>query len=88
MFNGRGREGCDPFVLGKQPLGYEFCKTNRESYDLAVGLVLVAVAQIAPNVLDIGSNGNWESDWREIREAYCKIFGMEPASIFDDDDDS
>ena len=82
VFNGGVNESHETFVLRKQPLGFAFCKTARRPYDLAVGLVLVAVAQIAPGVLDISSDGSWGSDWREIRGAYSEIFGMEPDCIF------
>jgi hypothetical protein len=87
VFNGRGDLQCETFVLAKQSsLKFACCKTNRLPYDLAIGLVLVAVAQIALNVLDICSDGKWDSDWREIREAYSEIFGLEPDCIFYGDD--
>jgi hypothetical protein len=88
VFNGSDGEGCETFVLRKQPSMFAFCKTMHRSYDLAVGLVLVAVAQIAPGVLAINSDGNWQSDRKEIREAYAEIFGFEPDCILYDDEDT
>ena len=89
VFNGSGDGACETFVLMKhlQPMKFACCKTNRLPYDLAIGLVLVAVSQIALNVLDICSDGKWESDWQEIREAYSEIFGLEPDCIFYGDND-
>jgi hypothetical protein len=86
MFN--GAEMGTTFVLRRQPSMFACCKTQRDPYDLAVGLVLVAVAQIAPDSLDISSDGSWQSDWREIRESYAEIFGLEPECILDEGDDS
>jgi hypothetical protein len=82
VFNGWEDDAMEPFVLRREPAAFAFCKTRRMPYDLAVGLVLVAVAQIAPDALAISSDGDWEDDWRGIREAYSEIFDLEPDCIF------
>ena len=84
VFNGAMEAAT--FVLRKQSSMFACCKTQRAPYDLAVGLVLVAVAQIAPGALDIRSDGSWQSDWREIHESYAEIFGLEPDCILDEVD--
>ena len=88
VFNGYGDQGLETFIFRKQPLSFACCKTNKKTYDLVVGLVLVHVALIAPGFLYIASDGNWEDYWQEIREAYGEIFGSVPDSIFAVSDDT
>lgn len=76
---------CETFHLPRRkPLQYrcgptfQFCKTNELPYDLAVCLVLLVASSAAPGAIDLGSDGDWETDWAEARAAYREIFGQDP----------
>lgn len=90
-FNGAGDEGHETFLVTRKtpPLaypgatsGFRFCKTARKPYDLTVCLVLLAIYQLAPNAMDISSDGDWDVEWRDARLTYPDIFGVEPAAPF------
>ena len=57
---------------------FHFCKTGHLPYDLAVCLILLVAHSVAPGAIEVGSDGNWETDWAEARAAYKEIFGQEP----------
>jgi len=87
-FNGVGNDGHETFILKKSSIGSElpllesdqfnFCKTARKPYDLAVGLVLLVAKNHSPNSIRVSSDGDWESDWKEIRDSYNEIFKKYP----------
>ena len=57
---------------------FQFCKTGGRPYDLAVCLILLVASSAAPGALEVGSDGDWDNDWAEARDAYREIFGLEP----------
>lgn len=60
-FNGIGDESHETFEITKDHnKDYNFCKTNRKSYDDAVVAVLTYINYIAPNALTIDSDGSDE----------------------------
>lgn len=71
--NGAGDEGHETFHLaGPAPadseLGTEehvfgFCKTARKEYDGVVCAILLRAAQVAPEAMLIGSDGEWGVEW-------------------------
>lgn len=75
VFNGKGPEGHETFVLVPGPAEFTFCKTAQKPYDLAVCLVLL-LAQYLPDIR-ISSDGRWDGEWKPAREAYRRIFGRE-----------
>jgi hypothetical protein len=88
-FNGVGNDGHETFILKKSGwefkdvdrpnhLQFNFCKTARKPYDLAVGLVLLVAKNHSPNSIRVSSDGDWESDWKEIRDSYNEIFKKYP----------
>jgi hypothetical protein len=91
-FNGKGEEGHETFILTRERQELEswmlsknpfaFCKTARKPYDLAVCLVLLSAFMIAPEVLEISSDGEWEGDWDQARQDYFELFGEEPICPF------
>lgn len=88
-FNGFGNEGHETFGLTKEKPGsdsefFDFCKTARKPYDLAVGLVLLIAKNHARNSIKVSSDGDWDSDWAEIRDAYNKIFDSHPECPFEE----
>lgn len=91
-FNGWKDEGHETFCFQKkmpkpQPWietkeFFDFCKTARKPYDLAVGLSLLAAHKHAPNTIKISSDGDWDEEWVYIRRAYEEIFGKKPECPF------
>ena len=74
----------ETFSLSRCPGGFRFCKTAREPYDLAVGLILMRTAVIAVDEFVVTSDGDWDREWIIIRNAYKEIFGDDPPCIFQD----
>jgi len=64
--------------IGRVPQTFQFCKTGHLPYDLAVCLILLVASSAAPGAIEVGSDGDWETDWAEARAAYREIFGQEP----------
>jgi hypothetical protein len=58
-----GAPGGDRYV-------WAFCKTARKPYDLVVGAILLRCAQLAPDAFVIGSDGEWNSEWKFGAEAF------------------
>lgn len=92
-FNGWREEGHETFVMTRnkpepQPWekgteSFEFCKTARKPYDLAVCLTLLSCARHAPDSIRLGSDGEWGSDWAEARRVFKELFGVEADCPFD-----
>jgi len=91
-FNGVGDDlGHETFYISKD-LTYEdwqdktkpafaFCKTARKPYDLAVCLSLLKIKEIAPDAIQISSDGDWDSEWKQPRSVYKELFKTEPPKI-------
>ena len=86
-FNGVGDQAFDSFVLYKDGGGDHTFRTWESPYNLPVGLVLIAVSRIAPDVISVASDGAWDEEWRYIRKAYREIFGVEPKYFFSEEYD-
>jgi hypothetical protein len=77
-FNGVDEEGHETFSIERDMNhGFNFCKTARKPYDLAVCLVLLVCNHHAPGTLDIGSDGEWDKEWRKPREIFQMLFHSE-----------
>lgn len=82
-FNGKDREGYETFIITKKlNPQFNFCKTAYKPYDLAVCLVLLVAHKVAPGTLDIGSDGDWDKDWKGAKNAYLLLFGEAPECPF------
>jgi hypothetical protein len=69
-FNGDAKTGDDheTFRIHKEHNpDFNFCKTAYKPYDLVVCALLAFINHIAPDALDIRSDGD-EEDWREALE--------------------
>lgn len=79
-FNGWKGEGHETFYVTRERAdpdekeSFDFCKTARKPYDLAVCLVLLSMHRHAPDRVKIGSDGDWETDWAEARRVYNSLF--------------
>jgi len=91
-FNGKGNEGHETFIITKKKPepkpwengeSFDFCKTARKPYDLAVCLSLLVCSSHAPDCIRIGSDGDWDSEWTESRNVFKELFGVEAVCPFD-----
>lgn len=90
-FNGVDDMGHETFIVCKdvpkhqawedhtKPV-FQFCKTARKPYDLAVCLSLLWIQSVAPNVLQIASDGG-NAEWNPVRQIYQNLFGEKPPKI-------
>ncbi len=87
VFNGAAPGDYESFVLGTtqdpntrhhthrgELFTWDFCKTARRPYDLAVTTVLLRARQLAPWHFAIGSDGYWDSDWKAARDLLGELF--------------
>lgn len=63
-FNGVGNDGHETMILEREGLGFDFCKTARKPYDLAVVALLLIAHHHAPDAWEIKSDGG-PDDWAE-----------------------
>jgi hypothetical protein len=80
-FNGIEDDGHETFMLLRKKKRFNFCKTARKPYDRVVVAVLCLANHFAPDVWDIGSDGNaedWEAGLALARtvEPNCPMVGM------------
>jgi len=84
-FNGWKEKGHETFMVTRELGGhktesgelFDFCKTARKPYDMAVMLVLLSMRRHAPDSVRISSDGDWDDEWVPAREAYKNLFGVE-----------
>lgn len=76
--NLNGDESCgldhETFYMDKDYRRFNFCKTARKPYDLAVCSLLLLANEHMPEHHDIGSDGDFE-DWKEAMELNAEILG-------------
>lgn len=87
-FNGWKDEGHETFyftrVKPESPSwdpeakeSFDFCKTARKPYDLAVCLVLLSLIRHASDSVQVSSDGDWDHEWKDARVVYKELFGVE-----------
>lgn len=94
-FNGYMGEGHETFFMPRilpepQPWDrrgehFDFCKTARKPYDIAVCLTLLACVRHAPDTIRLGSDGDWDGDWVEARRVFGELFGIEAENPFEEE---
>jgi hypothetical protein len=52
------------FQYDKRRFVWDFCKTSRQPYDVAVSAILLRCHQLAPDAFVIASDGGWDDEWR------------------------
>lgn len=62
-FNGIGDAAHETMWFDRKGDGFQFCKTARKPYDIAVIALLLLANRYAPEVWDIGSDGD-AKDWQ------------------------
>ena len=71
-FNGPGEAGHETFWLPRIKDGFQFCKTAYKPYDVIVVACLIATDDIAPDALEISSDGgraDWEAGLKLAQQA-------------------
>lgn len=83
IFNGKGETfdgeclDCETFIIRKNNIGFNSCKTDRKPYDLLVQLSLISMCNIFKNEVGIMSDGNFDC-WKQSLELYYKITNKLP----------
>ena len=87
IFNGDAEkyEDYETFCINTRDLGFHFCKTARQPYDLAVCLCLIVLKDNFGDLIDFGSDGFFlnykkengeiipaEKNWAKARRLYNK----------------
>lgn len=84
-FNGVDDAGYETFILRKG-INDEFCKTDRNAYDIVVCGILIVVAKHAPHTVEITSDGGMasfvadyagphDSEWDDALAFVTKVLG-------------
>jgi hypothetical protein len=83
MFNGVGSEAHETLCIKRTSdnkawqertaLVFNFCKTARKPYDVAVTASLIAMKELFPKC-ELSSDGDDEGGWNEGRELYNSLF--------------
>lgn len=79
-FNGVGEDSHESFVVEPKSTPFEFCKTNRKSYNLIVGVCLFILSErLGEEHFNFSSDGRWgeEDGWDEAAAVYEAVFGRE-----------
>ncbi|KAL7916849.1 heterokaryon incompatibility domain-containing protein [Trichoderma velutinum] len=77
-FDGMWDDGHDPFRLSRNEKGPCFFKTARKSYDIVVTCTLLRAYLLAPSIVELGSDGDWDKDWMPARRLYADLWPGEP----------
>lgn len=86
-FNGVGDDGHETFMIKRVPSKtWDFCKTARKPYDVAVGCCLVLLQSVNGNKFKFRSDGDYD-DWADVVDAYEEIFGEKPENFLNDDEE-
>ena len=80
-FNGDGENGGESFVIKRfcEPDGLDFCKTNRQPYDVAVTAVLIMLSVLNPRKfipISDATGGIHGRSWDGGRELYCDVMDI------------
>jgi len=73
-FNGVENDGHETMALGVDTEGFNFCKTARKPYDLAVTSLLIIASQHLGDLIEVSSDGDL-SDWNEAKELCLSALG-------------
>lgn len=69
--NGIGEDSHETFYFTREAnLTFNFCKTAQKPYDEVITACLIALKKAYGDKVDIGSDGEWESDWVAGRALY------------------
>lgn len=75
-FNGVGDDGHETFALHRVGSGgFEFCKTARKPYDLAVTACLLIYKHFSPGTMELSSGGD-RKDWQAGKELAERALGL------------
>lgn len=75
-FNGAGDLGHETFQFLPGDRKPQFCKTGQKPYDEIVMKVLIALKYHLGENLKVSSDGNFDGEWREVRDYMVARFGI------------
>jgi hypothetical protein len=78
-FNGSDK-GHETFMLTPEATDFEFCKTARKPYDLAVCAVLLITVKHT-GAVKVTSDGDWDDEWRAPAEYVKRLLGYTDEDI-------
>ena len=75
--NGVGDEEHETFVIRREDLTWDFCKTARKPYDSVVTAVLILARYTFPD-FHLSSDGAWK-EWEDGQDLFSRVMFLEPA---------
>lgn len=75
-FNGVAEQAHETFMVDRVSREFEFCKTNRKPYDLAVCSVLILISLYADNgeISSDGLGGSYcDEEWKDAWKFVSKV---------------
>jgi hypothetical protein len=71
-FNGCGDESHETFYFDLSS-DFQFCKTNRKPYDIAVCMAMIAIKEHVKDI-EVSSDGDFDAEWVSAIEMYATLF--------------
>ena len=77
-----GAESHENFIINREGLTWNFCKTNGKPYDAVVTAVLILARYTFPDFY-LSSDGAWK-EWEDGRDLFTRVMFLEPteATVF------
>jgi hypothetical protein len=75
--NGVGAESHENFIINREDLSWNFCKTNFKPYDAVVTAVLILARYTFPD-FHLSSDGAWK-EWENGQDLFSRVMFLEPA---------
>lgn len=75
-FNGKAPEDYETCAMSLESKGFDFCKTARQPYDVAVCLLLLCMADAFGDDFEYSSDGdieNGEEGWARAKEIFAEL---------------
>lgn len=75
-FNGKAPEDYETCAMSLESKGFDFCKTARQPYDVAVCLLLLCMADAFGDDFEYSSDGdieNGEEGWARAKEIFNEL---------------
>ena len=80
--NGVGAGAHEDFVINKEDVGYDFCKTAQKPYDTVVTGLLIHLKYVLGARVLIKSDGAWH-EWNDGKLLFETVFDAEPNGVFE-----
>lgn len=74
LFNGEGKDSCEPFSIKPFYEDFNFTKTQGRPYDAVVVAMLISMYYLAPGCWNISTDARGPRQWQEGVELWLKTF--------------